>query len=831
VSLNIRQLQTTAVDFEAEFQGLLHWSADTDLAIEQSVAAILGEVRQRGDAALLEYTERYDGVTASSAAALEIDRTELRAAFESLPTAQRDALQAAARRVRDYHERQLDACARSWSYRDVDGSRLGQKVTPLDRVGIYVPGGKAAYPSSVLMNAIPAQVAGVGEIVMVVPTPRGMKNPLVLAAAHVGGVHRAFTIGGAQAVAALAYGTATVPRVDKITGPGNAYVASAKKHVFGQVGIDMIAGPSEILVLADGSTPPDWVAMDLFSQAEHDELAQSILLCPDVGYIGAVREALIRLLPQMPRHEVIRASLEGRGALILTRSMEEACAISNRIAPEHLEVSSKEPGAWEPLLRHAGAIFLGAYTSESLGDYCAGPNHVLPTSGTARFSSPLGVYDFVKRSSLIEVSEAGAQVLGPIAVELANGEGLQAHARAAELRLGEVAPPAAPTLAERIRRTIRQDVNSMHAYAIQDSRGLIKLDAMENPFGLPDELQHELGERLGRVAINRYPVQSTADVVAALSRHVDLPAGCRMVLGNGSDELIDMLSVACDVPGATLLAPLPGFVMYQMSAQLRGLKFVGVPLTPEFELDEAAMLAAIEAHRPALTYIAYPNNPTANLFDEGIVERIVAAVGRQQGLVVFDEAYQPFSSRTWLPRLGAAKDAHGRPKLPRSPAGQRTLQRGGLGGPHDHVLVMRTLSKFGLAGVRLGYLCGRAALIDEIDKVRPPYNISVLNAEATLFALEHADEYARQAALLRSERARVSAALAGLGGVTVFPSEANMILVRVIDSQHTFDGMKLRGVLVKHIAGMHPLLAHCLRLTVGSPAENDAMIDALKASL
>src|SRR5205085_4402611 len=336
---------------------------------------------------------------------------------------------------RSYHEAQKRASGESWSYRDADGTLLGQKVTPLDRVGIYVPGGKAAYPSSVLMNAIPANVAGVGEIVMVVPTPRGEKNPLVLAAAHVAGVTRVFTIGGAQAVAALAYGTHTVPRVDKITGPGNAYVASAKRRVYGQVGIDMIAGPSEILVLADGTTPPDWVAMDLFSQAEHDELAQSILLCPDAAYIAQVKAAIDRLLPTMPRRDVIRASLEGRGALIRTRDMEEACAISNRIAPEHLEVSSREPHRWEPLLKHAGAIFLGAYTSESLGDYCAGPNHVLPTSGTSRFSSPLGVYDFQKRSSLIEVSEAGAQKLGPIAAELAYGEGLQGHARPAETRL------------------------------------------------------------------------------------------------------------------------------------------------------------------------------------------------------------------------------------------------------------------------------------------------------------------------------------------------------------------------------------------------------------
>ncbi|MDY0747871.1 histidinol dehydrogenase [Paucibacter sp. R3-3] len=435
--LNLRQLSTAAADFETEFQRVLHWSAETDGAIESRVAEILAEVRARGDAAVLEYTARFDHVDAASVAALELTREELKAAFESITPAQRAALESAAARVRSYHERQKAACGESWSYRDEDGTLLGQKVTPLDRVGIYVPGGKAAYPSSVLMNAIPAQVAGVPEIVMVVPTPRGEKNPLVLAAAYVAGVHRAFTVGGAQAVAALAYGTATIPRVDKITGPGNAYVASAKKHVFGQVGIDMIAGPSEILVLADGTTPPDWVAMDLFSQAEHDEMAQSILLCPDAAYIDAVRASIERLLPEMPREAVIRASLEGRGALILTRSMDEACEISNRIAPEHLEVSSADPHRWEPLLRHAGAIFLGAFTSESLGDYCAGPNHVLPTSGTARFSSPLGVYDFQKRSSLIEVSEAGAQKLGPIAAELAYGEGLQGHARAAEMRLSK----------------------------------------------------------------------------------------------------------------------------------------------------------------------------------------------------------------------------------------------------------------------------------------------------------------------------------------------------------------------------------------------------------
>jgi len=358
-------------------------------------------------------------------------------------------------------------------------------------------------------------------------------------------------------------------------------------------------------------------------------------------------------------------------------------------------------------------------------------------------------------------------------------------------------------LADRLRQVIRQDVQSMHGYAIQPSAGLVKLDAMENPFRLPPALQRELGERLSRVAINRYPAQCVADVVAALSRHVQLPAGCKLMLGNGSDELIDMLSVACNVPGAAILAPVPGFVMYEMSAKLRRLRFVGVPLTPDFELDRSAMLAAIERERPALTYLAYPNNPTANLWDDAVIDDIVAAVGAQHGLVVFDEAYQPFSSRTWMQRLAA----------------------------HEHVLVLRTLSKFGLAGVRLGYLAGAAALIDEIEKVRPPYNVSVLNAEATLFALEHADEYARQAALLRVERTRLQAALRAMPGVTAFPSEANMILARVADAKRAFEGMKSRGVLVKNVSALHPLLANCLRLTVGTPDENTLMIDALKASL
>ena len=429
----IRRLSTAAANFDADLKALLALEAEQDASIERTVQEILADIRQRGDAALLDFTRKFDRLEVHDAHHLELPRAELNAALASLSHEQRTALETAAQRIRAFHERQR---VEGWTYTEADGTVLGQRVTPLDRVGLYVPGGKAAYPSSVLMNAIPAKVAGVTELIMVVPTPGGERNPLVLAAAAIAGVDRVFTIGGAQAVGALAYGTATVPQVDKIVGPGNAYVANAKRHVFGTVGIDMIAGPSEILVIADGTTPPDWVAMDLFSQAEHDELAQSILISPDAAYLDAVIESIDRLLPQMPRAEVIRTSLTDRGALILVRDLSEACAISNRIAPEHLELSVQDPQALVPLIRHAGAIFMGAYSSESLGDYCAGPNHVLPTSGSARFSSPLGVYDFQKRSSLIHVSQAGAQTLGRIASSLAEGEGLTAHARSADFRLG-----------------------------------------------------------------------------------------------------------------------------------------------------------------------------------------------------------------------------------------------------------------------------------------------------------------------------------------------------------------------------------------------------------
>ena len=434
--INVKRLNSQEVGFKEILLASLSLPMGDDEAIDATVVQILAAVKDKGDTAVLSFTKQFDRLNVDSVSELEIPRKDLEQAYQSLSIEQKSALDIAAHRVREYHEKQKqEAGCHSWEYEEADGTRLGQKVTALDRVGIYVPGGKAAYPSSVLMNAIPAKVAGVAEVIMVVPTPDGARNPLVLAAAYLAGVDRVFTIGGAQAIGALAYGTQTIPSVDKIVGPGNAYVAAAKRRVFGTVGIDMIAGPSEILVICDGSSNPDWIAMDLFSQAEHDEQAQSILLCPDSAFIEQVQASINQLLPEMPRAKVIEASLTNRALLIQVRDMNEACEIANAIAAEHLEICAAEPRKWAEQIRHAGAIFMGNYTSEALGDYCAGPNHVLPTARTARFSSPLGVYDFIKRSSMIEVSEAGAQTLGAVASTLAHGEGLQAHARAAEMRL------------------------------------------------------------------------------------------------------------------------------------------------------------------------------------------------------------------------------------------------------------------------------------------------------------------------------------------------------------------------------------------------------------
>jgi histidinol dehydrogenase len=796
-------LNSAAADFDVVLTRLLAYEATQDKLLVSRVGEIIAEVRARSDAAVQEYTARWDRWTPDNAAHLEIGRSEMLAALEALDPELRLALESAAARIRSFHEHQL---AQSWSYTEGNGTRLGQKISALDRVGLYVPGGKAAYPSSVLMNAIPAKVAGVGELIMVVPTPDGERNPTVLAAAAIAGVDRVFAIGGAQAVAALAYGTGTIPAVDKITGPGNAWVAEAKRQVFGQVGIDMIAGPSEILVLCDGDIAaganPDWVAMDMFSQAEHDEMAQAILLCPNAQFIEAVRTSMARLLPTMPRAAVIARSLADRGALIQVRSMQEACEITNRIAPEHLEIVAREPEQWANAIRHAGAMFLGAYASESLGDYCAGPNHVLPTMRTARFSSPLGVYDFQKRTSMIDISREAAQLLGPVAVTLARSEGLQAHAQSAQMRLqtdssaqdGAAQDPAAQLAA----RVLRPDVLQMHAYAVPDATGLIKLDAMENPYGLPEALQQELGARLAAVAMNRYPVPSYGALKVALRSHYQIPAQAAIMLGNGSDELITMLATAVGKPGACILAPEPGFVMYKMSAQQANCRFVGVALADKFALDRAATLAAIAKHQPALVYLAYPNNPTGNCWDDADMTAIVEAA---PGIVVIDEAYQPFAVDTWMHRLDR----------------------------YPNMIVMRTVSKMGLAGVRLGYMAGAAALLGEIEKIRPPYNVNVLTEVAALFCLEHTAQFDEQARILREQRTVMLTALPALAQ-EVFDSRANFVLARFRDAAAVLAHLKANGILVKNVSPMHASLQNCLRLTVSSPQENLALLAALQSA-
>ena len=830
----INRLDTAEGDFEARFTRLLHWSPEQDQGIEQAVSAILADVQARGDEALMDYTRRFDRLEVHEAAGLRLSQAELQAALDGLPALERQALERAAERIRRYHEHQRTS---SWMYTEADGTRLGQRVLPLDRVGLYVPGGKAAYPSSVLMNAIPAQVAGVKELVMVVPTPDGVRNPAVLAAACLAGIQEVYTIGGAQAVAALAHGTRSIRPVDKIVGPGNAYVAEAKRRVFGTVGIDMIAGPSEILVVSDGSVPADWVAVDLFSQAEHDEMAQAILISPDAAFLDAVAEAIARLLPGQPRRAVIGKSLADRGALIHVRSMQEAAELVNRVAPEHLELAVRDVDGLLADIRHAGAIFMGRWGCEALGDYCAGPSHVLPTMRTPRFSSPLGVYDFQKRSSLIEPSATGADHLAKVAATLARAEGLEAHAQSAEYRLGGegvnaavagqvasdggVAPAAAGTvspaqIAARVERHVRPDVQRMAAYHVADATDAIKLDAMENPWRLPRALQAELAQRLTALAINRYPSGNTYTALKqAIACHDGLDGIDGLVLGNGSDELISLLCQLVAQPGATIMAPAPSFVMYEMGARLAGVGFVPVPLRPDFSLDREAMLQAIETHRPALVFLAYPNNPTGNLFDADDVRAILQAT---DGLVVLDEAYAPFAGgASWLSQLPA----------------------------WPNLAVMRTCSKWGLAGARIGYLASASAWAAQLDKIRPPYNISVLDAETACFAFQHHADFDQQTRALCTERQTLVQRLQAMQGPQglshVYPTAANFVLVRLAGGQGDAAGpsratrvaaaMRAAGVLIKDASRMHPALAECLRLTVGAPEENEAMLQALAAAL
>ncbi|MYD76289.1 MAG: histidinol dehydrogenase [Gammaproteobacteria bacterium] len=767
--------------------------------VDAVVRDIVSKVRSGGDEVLLELTRRLDRRD-MDIGDLELSCEKIRSIAAETDPELREALVAAADRIRWFHEKER---LESWSCRDEDGTELGQSIMPIERVGVYVPGGTASYPSSVLMTAIPAKVACVREIIMTVPMPDGEVNPAVIAAAEIAGVDRIFSVGGAQAVAALAYGTETVPAVDKIVGPGNAYVAAAKKMVFGKVGIDMIAGPSEVVVIADSTADPEWVAMDLFAQAEHDELAQSIAIVTDPAVGEAVLAAVERLLPGMERRRIIEASLSGNGALIRVGNTSEAAEVTNYIAPEHLELMVSDPSSLAGEIRHAGAIFIGKYSAEALGDYCAGPNHVLPTSGTARFSSPLGVYDFQKRSSTLEVSPAGAGKLSRIAATMARSEGLTAHERAATYRAG--AESGNPLSADdRARQSVRQwvpeSIRSMCAYTVPDPAGMVKLDAMENPYTLPDSLKREWVKAVGQAEINRYPDPQCRELKRRLGELIGLPDSCGLILGNGSDELIQMLVLILGGRGRTIMAPSPSFSMYRQICLATSTRFVEVPLGVGFSLDTEAMIEAIRHNDPACIFLAYPNNPTGNAFDsQGIREILDAA----RGLVVIDEAYHAFSGKSFLGEIAR----------------------------YPNAVLLRTLSKNGLAGLRLGLAVASAEWAGQIEKVRFPYNINVLTQASASLILDNSVVLDEQAARIVEARKAQFEVLRKVDGVTVFPSETNFHLIRVSNAERVYRELLERGVLVKNLHGSDPVLEQCLRVTVGTPGENARFLHALEEIL
>ncbi len=775
-------------DFYVNLNELLNRGKQEAENVDEVVQSIIAKVRSQGDQALLDFTRKFDSRT-MDVGDLELSDLQIDSIARQIDLELKQALNVAAERIRWFHEKERLA---SWECMDEDGTQLGQSISAIDRVGVYVPGGTAAYPSSVLMTTIPARVAGVSEIIMVVPMPKGEVNPAVIAAAQIAGVDRIFTVGGAQAVAALAYGTESIPAVDKIVGPGNAYVATAKKQVFGKVGIDMIAGPSEVLVIADSSADPEWVAMDMFAQAEHDEMAQSIAIVTDPKLREAINVAIDKLLPGLERRNIIEASLTANGALIQVENLTEAVEVANHIAPEHLELMVSNPQEVVSKIRHAGAIFVGKNSAEVLGDYCAGPNHVLPTSGTARFSSPLGVYDFQKRSSIVNLSPDGARKLSRIAATLAHSEGLTAHERSAEYRADSAKNPA-PSVhhmaKQHVQRWVPDQIRSMSEYRVSDSAGLVKLDAMENPFSLPESLTNEWREALNQVSVNRYPDADCRKLKESLIRYVGLPEACSMVLGNGSDELLQMLIMLLGGRGRTIIAPSPSFSMYQQICLYTSTRFIGVPLAKDFSLHGEEMIRAIRQYNPACIFIAYPNNPTGNLFDTNVIEEILEVAN---GLVVIDEAYHAFSNSSYL------SEVPNRPNL----------------------VVIRTLSKTGLAGLRLGLAIANNEWGKEISKVRFPYNINSLTQLSASLILDNADLLKEQADSIIQERKKQFEALQTIDGVTVFPSAANFHLFRVSDADRVYRELLNHGVLIKNLHGTDDQLDQCLRVTVGTPEEN-----------
>ena len=783
-------------EFYANLDKLLKRGKQEGENVDEAVRSIIAGVRSEGDQALLGFTRKFDR-RKMDIEELELSDPQIQNIADQAGPELKQTLHAAAERIRWFHEKER---LESWQCMDEDGTQLGQSISAIDRVGIYVPGGTAAYPSSVLMTTIPAKVAGVSEIIMVVPMPNGEVNPAVIAAAQLAGVDRIFTVGGAQAIAALAYGTESIPAVDKIVGPGNAYVATAKKQVFGKVGIDMIAGPSEVLVIADSSADPEWVAMDMFAQAEHDEMAQSIAIVIDPEFGEAVIFAMEKLLPGLERRKIIEASLVANGALIQVGNLTEAVEVANYIAPEHLELMMANPEDVVPKIRHAGAIFVGKYSAEVLGDYCAGPNHVLPTSGTARFSSPLGVYDFQKRSSIVKLSPDGTRRLSRIAATMAHSEGLTAHERSARYRMNiEKSPaPSSNDLAKQyVQRWVPDQIRAMSEYRVPDSSGMIKLDAMENPYALPESLVDEWVGALTQVSVNRYPDADCRELKSRLSKYIGLPESCTLVLGNGSDELIQMLIVMLGGRGRTIIAPSPSFAMYRQICMYTSTRFIGVPLRKDFALDGEEMIRAIRHYDPACIFIAYPNNPTGNLFDTKVLQEILDVAN---GLVVIDEAYHAFSGSSYLNEI---------PNLP-------------------NLVVVRTLSKTGLAGLRLGLAMANGEWGQELSKVRSPYNINSLTQLSASLILDNADLLNEQTASIIRERKKQFEALQAVDGVMVFPSAANFHLFRVSDAERVYRELLNHGILIKNLHGTDDQLDQCLRVTVGRPEENKQFLAALK---
>ncbi|MER3427197.1 MAG: hypothetical protein C4334_03715 [Pyrinomonas sp.] len=769
-----------------------------DDALVETVARIVADVRERGDRALLELTERFDGVRLAPDG-LRACPEELREAASRVDPAVISAMREAIRRIRVFHERQRE---RSWQMMK-DGVRLGQRVRPIERAGLYVPGGTAGYPSSVLMNVIPAQVAGVERIVVATPPHTLAENPAVAAALIELNVEEVYKVGGAQAIAALAYGTESVPRVDKITGPGNKYVAAAKKHVFGAVGIDSIAGPSEVVIIADETADAAWVAADLLAQAEHDEEAAVVLITTHESLATAVTGELARQCATLPRRAVAEAALERYGAIILVNDLDEACAVASELAPEHLEIIAREAEALAAKIKHAGAIFLGAYTPEVVGDYFAGPNHVLPTGGSARFSSALGVYDFLRRTSLLRYSAEELHRTAQLIVAFARAEGLEAHARSALARLDQrgaapaaVEAPSDPKLCAAL-DAVKSSVRELRAYTLRPERAPIKVNQNENPFDAPERIKREALKRFQARAWSRYPDFVPTELRGKLAEFVGWGED-GIVIGNGSNELIQATLLVTVGPGRRVLLAEPTFALYRQIATVLESEVVSVPLAADLTFDISAMLDAVEREDPDVTIICSPNNPTGCAMSEHDARQLLA---RTRGLVIIDEAYFEFAEQTLAP----------------------------LAREYPNLVVFRTFSKaMAMAAWRVGYALAVPELAREISKAVLPYNLNAFSQVAAEVALEMYDAELRPLAQqIVQQRARLFEALRGIKGLRPVPSRANFLLVESeIEPRRVYNELLQRGILIRDVSN-YPMLARSFRISVGTPEENERLVVAL----